>query len=103
MIHYSRRPFFVLGPITRESPRFVPSDAAAGIELRAAGADRLADALTMNRPDAVAAVAHEGHFGPANPRVAERRRMVSMIAKSLGEHAKRLAIKRGRSGRHRSR
>ena len=63
-----------------------------GIALIAAGADRLADALTMSRPDAVAAVAHEGHLAPANPRVAERRRMVAMIAKSLGERVKRLAI-----------
>ena len=103
MIHYSRRPFFVLGPATRESPRLVPSDAGAGIELIATGADRLVDALTMSRPDAVAAVADEGDLAPASPRVAERRRMVAMIAKSLGERAKRLAIQRGRPGRQRRR
>ena len=88
-----------LGLATLESPRLVPSDAGVGIALIAAGADRLADALTMGRPDAVAAVAHEGHLAPTSPRVAERRRMVAMIAKSLGEHAKRLAIQRGRPGR----
>ena len=40
---------------------------------------------------------------PANPRVAERRRMVARIATSLGERAERLAIQRDRSGRQRRR
>jgi len=54
-------------PLAR-APRLVPSDAVVGIVLIAAGADRLADALTMSRPDAVAAVTHEGHLAPANGR-----------------------------------
>jgi len=63
-----------LGPATRESPRLlVPSDAVVGIALTATGADRLADGLTMGRPDEVAAVAYQGHLALASSCVAESR------------------------------